>query len=71
MLAAYHQKVIEIRRMECFGILHEWVIREADFLCRALETVQGLTVPKEGKAKAMLSYWLLRNTEDCFWMVLP
>ena len=30
-------------------------MKEADFQCRALETVQGLTVPKVGKAETRAS----------------
>jgi len=33
-------------------VLREWVIQEADFQCRALETVQGLTAYKLERAEA-------------------
>ena len=45
MLAAYHRWVFENHRVECVEVLREWVIQEAEFHSRALETVQGLTTP--------------------------
>ena len=45
MLAAYHCWVFENHRVECVEVLREWVIQEAEFHSRALETVQGLTTP--------------------------
>ena len=45
MLAAYHRWVFENHRVECVKVLREWVIQEAEFHSRALETVQGLTTP--------------------------
>ena len=45
MLAAYHRWVFENHRMECVEVLQEWVIQEAEFHSRALETVQGLITP--------------------------
>ena len=55
MLAAYHHWVFENHRIECVEVLCEWVVQEVDFQCRALETVQGLTVPKVRKTEARAS----------------
>ena len=49
MLAAYHRWVFENHRVECVEVLREWVIQEAEFHSRALETVQGLTTPRFGR----------------------
>ena len=43
MLAADHRWVFKNHRVECVEVLQEWVIQEAEFHSRALETVQGLT----------------------------
>ena len=43
MLAAYHRWVFENHRVECVEVLREWVIQEAEFHFRALETVKGST----------------------------
>ena len=49
MLAAYHCWVFENHRVKCVGVLREWVIQEAEFHSRALETVHGLTTPRFGR----------------------
>ena len=49
MLAAYHRWVFENQRVECVEVIREWVIQEAEFHYRALETVQGLTTPRFGR----------------------
>ena len=49
MLAAYHRWVFENHRVECVEVLREWVIQEAEFHSRALETVHGLTTPRFGR----------------------
>ena len=55
MLAAYHRWVFENHRVECVEVLREWVIQEAEFHSRALETVQGLTTTKFGKPEVKFS----------------
>ena len=54
MLAAYHRWVFENHRVESVEVLREciWVIQEAEFHTRALETVQGLTTPRFGRPEA-------------------
>ena len=44
ILAVYHRSVFKTYRVECVEVLREWVIQEAEFHSRALETVQGLTI---------------------------
>ena len=51
MLASYHRWVFENHKVECVEVLREWVIQEADFQCRALETVQGLTTQRSGRTE--------------------
>ena len=43
MLPNYHRWVFENHKEESVELLREWVIQEAEFQVRALETVQGLT----------------------------
>ena len=43
MLTQYHWWIFENHRIESVEVLREWVIREAEFQTKALETVQGLT----------------------------
>ena len=43
MLTHYHQWIFENHRIESVEVLQEWVIQEAKFQIKALETVQGLT----------------------------
>jgi len=51
MLTNYHRWVFENHKEEeSVDLLWEWVIQEAEFQARALETVQGLTTRVEGKA---------------------
>ena len=52
MLAVYHRSVFKTYRVECVEVLRDWVIQEAEFHSRALETVQRLTTPKFGKPEA-------------------
>ena len=52
MLAVYHRSVFKTYRVECVEVLREWVIQEAEFHSRALETVQGLTTPNFRKPEA-------------------
>jgi len=52
MLASYHRWVFDNHRIECVEVLCKWVIQEADFQCRALETVQGLIAYKVERAEA-------------------
>ena len=52
MLASYHRWVFENHRIEWVEVLREWVIQEADFQCRALVTVQGLTSYKLARGEA-------------------
>ena len=46
MLASYHRWVYKNHRIECVEVLREWVIQEAEFQVKALETVQGLSYSK-------------------------
>jgi len=50
MLTNYHRWVFENHKEESVELLREWIIQEAEFQARALETVQGLTTRVEGKA---------------------
>ena len=59
MLTNYHRWVFENRKMESVEILREWVIQEAEFQTRALETVQDLTTKVEGKVR-------LKGTSNAF-----
>ena len=43
MLTQYHRWIFENQKIESVEVLREWVIREAEFQTKALETVQGLT----------------------------
>ena len=43
MLANYHRWLFENRKIECVEVLREYVVQEAEFHTRALETVQGLS----------------------------
>lgn len=43
MLTYYHRWIFENHKTESVEVLREWVIREAEFQTKALETVQGLT----------------------------
>ena len=49
MLTQYHQWIFENHKIESIEVLREWVIREAEFQTKALETVQGLTGRVEAK----------------------
>ena len=49
MLTNYHWWVFENHREESVELLRKWIIQEADFQARALETVQGLTTRVEGE----------------------
>ena len=46
----YHRWVFENHREDSVELLREWVIQEAEFQARALETVQGLSTRVVGKA---------------------
>ena len=44
MLTQYHHRwIFKNHKIESAEVLREWVIREAEFQTKALETVQGLT----------------------------
>ena len=49
MLASYHRWVYENHRIEHIEVLREWVIQEAEFQVKALETVQGISYSKSSK----------------------
>ena len=49
MLAAYHRWVFENYRIENVEVLREWIVQEAEFQMRAIETVQGLSTGRHGK----------------------
>jgi len=48
-MASYHRWVYENHRIECVEVLREWVIQEAEFQVKALETVQGISYSKPSK----------------------
>ena len=52
MLAAYHQWVFEKHKQESVESLREWVIQEAKFQIKALETVHGLATTRQGTLEA-------------------
>ena len=43
-LALYHRCVYENHKIECVEVLKDWIIQEAKFQVKALETVQGVLV---------------------------
>ena len=43
MLTQYHRWIFENHKIESVEVLRKWVIQEAEFQTKALETVQGLT----------------------------
>ena len=49
MLVNYHRWLFENRKIECVAVLCEYVVQEAEFHTRALETVQGLSARRYGK----------------------
>ena len=49
MLAACHRWVFENYKIENVEVLHEWIVQEAEFQMRAIETVQGLSTGRHGK----------------------
>ena len=49
MLAAYHRWVFENYKIENVEVLREWIVQEAEFQMRAIETVQGLSTGRHGK----------------------
>jgi len=49
MLASYHCWVYKNHRIEYVEVLREWVIQEAEFQVKALETVQGISYSKPSK----------------------
>jgi len=55
MLASYHCWVYKNHRIECVEVLREWVIQEAEFQVKALETVQGLSYSKPNKFEGNVS----------------
>ena len=67
ILAAYHRWVFENYRVECVEVLREWVIQEAEFHSRALETVQGLTTPKFGGPEARSTSY--RESQRTFFQI--
>ena len=50
MLTQYHRWIFENHKIESVEVLREWVIREAEFQTKALETVQGLTGRVEARS---------------------
>ena len=52
MLASYHRWLFENHKLECVEVLREYVVQEAEFHTRALETVQGLSGQRSGKYDA-------------------
>ena len=50
MLTQYHWWIFENHKIESVEVLREWVIREAEFQTKALETVQGLTGRVEARS---------------------
>ena len=53
MLTNYHWWIFENRREESVELLREWVIQEAEFQARALETVQGLSTRVDSKVRVV------------------
>jgi len=49
MLASYRRWVHENHKIECVEVLKEWIIQEAEFQIKALETVQGISYSKPNK----------------------
>ena len=49
MLAAYHRWVFENYKIDNVEVLREWIVQEAEFQMRAIETVQGLSTGRHGK----------------------
>ena len=52
MLATYHRWLYENHKFESVEVLREWIIQEADFQTRALETIHGLNAGKGVKCEA-------------------
>ena len=50
MLTQYHRCIFENHKIESVEVLREWIIREAEFQIKALETVQGLTGRVEARS---------------------
>ena len=50
MLTHYHWWIFENHKIESVEVLREWVIQEAEFQIKALETVQGLTGRAESRS---------------------
>ena len=51
MLALYHRCVYENHKIECVEVLNDWIIQEAKFQVKALETVQGVLYSKLNKTE--------------------
>ena len=54
MLASYHRWLFENHKLECVEVLREYVVQEAEFHTRALETVHGLSTGRCGKFDKVL-----------------
>ena len=43
MLTRYHRWIYENHKIESVEVLREWVIQEAEFQTKAIETIQGMS----------------------------